>query len=97
MTTEFRFVRRDGCPKDNCTYELNPDCCGEGESRTDEHDCIWVCEGCGESRFLLAAGLDYGDTDGPTGWCMPCEERMRYVCRDSVDGNGKCPVEREEE
>ena len=35
MTTEFQFVARDGCPRDNCTYELNPDCCGE-ETREEE-------------------------------------------------------------
>ena len=60
---------------------------------TDEHECHYVCEGCGESRVLDATGIDYNDIAGPSGWCMPCDEHMRYVCRDSVEG--KCPVERE--
>ena len=44
MTTEFRFIRKDGCPRDNCTYELNPDCCGEGESMTNENEAGWLMD-----------------------------------------------------
>ena len=54
----------------------------EGESMTDEHECIWVCEGCGENNVLEATGIDYDDTAGPSGFCMTCEEQMRYVERE---------------
>ena len=60
---------------------------------TDEHECHYVCEECGENSVLDATGIDYDAYGGPTGLCMPCGEHMRYVCKDSVEG--KCPVERE--
>ena len=43
-----------------------------------------VCEGCGENNVLDATGIDYDDTAGPSGFCMNCEEQMRYVEREGV-------------
>ena len=92
MKAEVRFIRRDACPRENCTYELNPECCGEGESMTDEHECIYV-SGCCSSQPSSGTDLISSPNGPPVGFCGACGEAFSFSCEDIA--NDACPVERE--